>query len=83
MIVAAAIRYKNVVYTGVRHCEIFKDLIRLGHDNFPLSESNGYYQGFIGSDGCFYDRENAKRIVKGSGQKYDPHANVLTSEDLW
>ena len=82
MIVASAIKYKGVFYTGVRHPEIFKDLKRLGNKP-PFTKTNGYEQGFIDNHGCFFDREYAKKIVIDCGQKYDPISNTLTSEDLW
>lgn len=82
MILASAVKYKGVVFTGVRHCEIFSDLRRLGHDG-PFYESNGYLQGFIDDAGLFLNREDAKEEVIASGQTYYHHANTLTSEDLW
>lgn len=81
MIIAAAIKRKNVVFTGVRHCEIFKDLRRLGIEG-PYHQ-RFYEQGFITDQGKFLNRENAKNHVIESGQRYEPHSFILTSEDLW
>ena len=82
VIMAAAIQYEGVTYTGVRHSFVFDDLRKLGFPS-PYYESLGYIQGFITKDNKFVNREEAKEMVLESGQSYNPHAPVLTSEDLW
>ncbi len=79
MIVAAAIRYKGVTFTGFRHADIIKDLIRLPFNyDKTLSE-----QGFIDHKNNYYCRSEAKRMVIECGQEYNPISSTLTSEDLW
>lgn len=82
MIVAAAVKYKNVIYTGVRHWEIFNDLRRLGHSG-PFFESCGYIQGFITNNNIFMNREEAKQDVLKCNQYCKSYSSILTSEDLW
>lgn len=81
-IIASAVRHNNIIFTGVRHCEIFSDLRKLGI-NGPYFESNGFAQGFIDSNGTFLYREEAEEVVKNSGQPYKALSSTLTSEDLW
>ena len=79
MIVAAAIRYKGVVFTGWRHSEIISYLVKLPFNyDKTLSE-----QGFIDHRNNYYDRARAKKVVIECGQKYKQLSNTLTSEDLW
>lgn len=79
MIVASAIRYKGIVFTGVRHCEIIQDIKRLVN-NYEKKLS---IQGFIDHKNIFWDRKESKEIVIKCGQKYNPISTTLTSEDLW
>jgi len=79
MIVASAIRYKGVIFTGVRHCEIIQDIKRL----IPNYEKKLSEQGFIDDRNNYYDRGRAKKVVMDCGQKYNPISTTLTSEDLW
>ena len=86
MIVAAAIKHKNVVFTGVRHCEIFKQILRIHPDTeTPISSP----QGFVNHKNEFLDRKQAIRHAIACKQiaivnDYpDIIGGVLTSEDLW
>ena len=80
MIVASAIRYKGVIFTGVRHYEIIKDIHTLNNSNV---EKKLMKQGFIDHLNRFYTRSEAKEVVIKCGQKYNPISTTLTSEDLW
>lgn len=83
MIVASVIKYKGIVLTGVRHCEIFKDIIRLFPDcEKPLVAP----QGFIEEWNTFMNREEALAHAVEKGQlksDRDTIGGCLTSEDLW
>lgn len=83
MIVAAAIKYKGIVLTGVRHCYIFKDIIEL----FPNAKKPiTAHQGFIDNHNNFMDREESLDYAVEKGQLKDHNdiiGGVLTSEDLW
>ena len=79
MIVAAAIRYKGVTFTGRRHSEIISYLVKLPFNyDKTLSE-----QGFIDHRNNYYCRSESKRLVIECGQHYEPLSSTLTSEDLW
>ena len=83
MIVASAIKHNGIVFTGVRHCEIFKDIIRLIPDvKLPISSP----QGFIDNHNNFMGREESLDYAVEKGQlknHTDIIGGVLTSEDLW
>lgn len=87
MIVAAAIFHKGVVLTGVRHSEIFKDIVRLRpNTELPIKSP----QGFINHRNKFLTRREALIEAVDCGQitikeNKKPHleSGVLTSEDLW
>lgn len=83
MIVVAAIRHKGVVFTGVRHCEIFKDILRI-HPNTETPISSP--QGFVTDKNKFVSRDEALHLAVECGQLKgfnDIIGGVLTSEDLW
>jgi len=90
MLVAAAISHKGVTYTGVRHCEIFQDIIRTNPaTKLPIKNSESH-QGFVTDKNEFLNRamaldhaidcEQIKFTING---QYDMISGVLTSEDLW
>lgn len=83
MIVAAAIKHNGVVFTGVRHCEIFKQILRI----FPKTKTPiSSPQGFIDNKNNFLNREESlNHAVKCSQIESHNHiiGGVLTSEDLW
>lgn len=79
MIFAAAIKYRGKIYTGQRHYQIIRDIIKLGY-NKVVGE-----QGFINTDGEFLNREDAAKEALRCGQikKLKYHSKQLFSEDLW
>ncbi len=79
MIVASAILHDGIIFTGVRHSEIIKDLVRLGYPT-PIPNSG---QGFIDDKGNFLYRLEAKEHAFECGQITSTISNVMTSEDLW
>jgi len=90
MIVASAIKHKGVVYTGVRHCEIFRQILRIHPDTKTPITNNKSPQGFVTDKNIFMGRDEALDHAYESGQiKDDGTGNfniiggVLTSEDLW
>ncbi len=86
-IIAASVRYKGVTYTGDRHCNILRYMIKLQIPELsPLSMD---LQGFIDQTGQHLSRSDAlERCIK-TGQvklkdgKPDLLGGPLTSEDLW
>lgn len=86
MIVAAAIMYKGVVFTGVRHLEIISDINRL----VKSPEKALYTQGFITERNKFMGRHESLDYAFECGQikvkddgNFDIMGGVITSEDLW
>jgi len=79
MIVAAAIKHKGIVFTGARHCEIIKYLVRLGYKP-PIPNNE---QGFITHKGKFLSRPIARSEARNCGQIAEGFVAILTSEDLW
>lgn len=79
-ITAAAIQHDGRVFTGRRHCQIIRDIVKETHTKKVLGE-----QGFVLEDGSFVNREDAAFIALASGQitklKFNP--TKLFSEDLW
>jgi copper homeostasis protein CutC len=80
VIMAAAIRQGDRVYTGRRHCEIICDIARLT-GMLPGAVD----LGFVTSDGDFVDRERAAEIALRAGQIKELKYNKtkLYSEELW
>ena len=79
MIIASAIKHNGIVFTGFRHNEIIHYLIQLGYKK-PIPNNE---QGFIDSNGTFYDRDNARMLAKITKQLPKDFNKILTSEDLW
>ena len=82
MIVAAAIKYKGVVYAPpapTRHHDI--------HHRWPMPEHDKQIQGFIDSEHGFVDRREAAVIANRERQRPDTKhhqpPDVLLSEDAW
>lgn len=84
-IVAAAVQWNGVTISlprPARHHHILHSMCEPGWpEDAPLT----CVQGFIDSNGDFYDRKSAKLLVKATGQPtiadYQPYE--LFSEDLW
>lgn len=81
-IVKAAILHEGVVYEGMRHFQIIRDIVEKTGVKKVTGRSN---QGFITSTGRFVGREEAAKISISSGQikelKFNSHQ--LFSEELW
>lgn len=80
-IMAAAIQWKGIVFTGVRHAHIRRQITELGH------VGHGEYldfecEGFIDSAGVFLTRLQARPIAEAAGQA-PPSSDLLVSEDMW
>lgn len=81
-IVAAAIKRDGIVFTGVRHGLIIRDMVSvmfLTDMNKPVLMSE---QGFIDSNGKYWQREDAWDVAYKAGQIKKNHG-TLYSEDLW
>lgn len=77
---AAAIRFRGLVFTGLRHHECFaKALESLGER--PI----GCEQGFVTDRGVFLDRKEALVVAQEAGQIRHKHPPLykLMSEDMW
>lgn len=80
-IVAAAIRWKGIVFTGVRHAHIRRqitDLGLVGHGEYLDFDC----EGFIDTSGVFLTRVQARPIAERAGQT-PPSTDLLVSEDMW
>lgn len=80
-IMAAAIQWNGIVFTGVRHAHIRRQITELGH------VGHGEYldfecEGFIDSAGVFLTRLQARPIAEAAGQA-PPSSDLLVSEDMW
>lgn len=81
-IVAAAIMWKGVVYTGVRHGDIIQQIVTLGQIAQSEKPITGDMQGFIDSRGNYWTRDHAWQIAYEACQINKNHGELL-SEDLW
>lgn len=80
-IVAAAIQWKGIVFTGVRHAHIRRQITDLGYvsgDEYLDFD----YEGFIDCSGTFLTRADARPIAEAAGQAC-PGSTLLVSEDMW
>lgn len=83
-IIAAAIKFKGMVWPGDRHGHIIGYLAKTGiatEADKPLTDENST-QGFIDANGRFWDREDARDIAIAEDQ-IEPDHGTLYSEDLW
>jgi hypothetical protein len=85
MIVGAAVKRDEKVWTGWRHSHIIKEMAEAGACAVgnPVKSNE---QGFVNQLGEFLTREEAFKNAVESGQLEDPGGNKehkLTSEDLW
>lgn len=82
-IVAAAIRWKGINYTGDRHGNIMQYLAKIGQLKDMEKDRVTYdMQGFINKNGMFLSREDA-RIIAISEKIVKRNHGILYSEDLW
>ena len=79
-IAQAAILQNGRIFTGRRHCEIIRDIVR----ELEIPHVNGA-QGFTTDTGVFVDREEAARIALACGQIKELTFSTkrLFSEELW
>ncbi len=83
-IVAAALKRGDLIFSApppARHHTLMIEIDKLfgdKHDPFMPDE-----QGFLGSDGQFYDRVAARKLAYVAGQIGELWAKELFSEDLW
>jgi hypothetical protein len=77
-IVLAAIKFKDVIWLGKRHNQIFEDIVK---DTFIIPTRTE--QGFLTSKCRFVTREEAKEIAFQAGQIKEKKSLVFTSEELW
>ena len=80
-IVAAAIKQNGVIYTGQRHHLIIRDIVHMAKIRPVTGE-----QGFVASDGLFYNRVKSRKIAVKANQIVDPlphNPDELFSEELW
>ena len=85
--IAAAIDFKCMIWPGDRHGNIIRYLVNTGiadKSDMPLTDRNST-QGFIDTNGNFYDRDAAleKAIEWGQITQEELLGRQLTSEDLW
>ena len=86
VVVCAANRYGDHIFTGVRHfCAIMRENMR--HHDIPwMRREFGEVQGFIDQWGIFMDRKEAHAVASAAGQiKYrcGGDDNKLFSENLY
>jgi hypothetical protein len=81
-IIAAAIRHRGIVFTGVRHGDIIQQIVRLDLLTEAERPITAEQQGFIDNGGTYYQRNEARDIAVQSGQIKPTHG-TLYSEDLW
>jgi hypothetical protein len=81
---AAAIRYRNVVYSVPKPGRHFNVCYVMAKDH-ALGPETMHDQGFVTSAGRFVDRYEARRLAEAAGQLV-PNAYTLPqlfSEDVW
>ena len=81
-LIAAAVKHRGVVFTGVRHGHIIKDLVDLGLISEAERPLSADCQGFIDENGNYYQRKDARQVALKAGQIEPGHSTVY-SEDLW
>ena len=79
MIIAAAIKFKGIIFTGYRHGEIFLYFRKLNFKKNPAET----IQGFIDHKGNFLTRVEAAEEAKKCGQVKENFKGQLTSENVW
>ena len=82
-IVIAAIKKNGIVFTGLRHGFIIRDMVSTGFLKDPNKDKVlNEEQGFVDSNNIFLTREGARGIAIIAGQ-IKPNHGMLYSEDLW
>lgn len=79
-VIAAAIKHRDIIYTGSRHAEIIRYMTQdLKVAERVVSEQ----QGFLLENGKFVSRDIARVHACRAGQIDVDHTRTLMSEDLW
>lgn len=81
-IVIGAIKRGGIVFTGLRHGHIIRDMVECGYltdMNKPVLDSE---QGFVDDLGNYLTRDQARMVAIEAGQVPIDHG-TLYSEDLW
>lgn len=82
-IVIAAIKKNGVVFTGLRHGHIIRDMVECGFlDDMVRDYVEMDEQGFVDDLGNYLTRKQARLIAIEAGQISSRHG-MLYSEDLW
>lgn len=82
-IVAAAIKWNGIVFTGQNHGQIMQYLVKVGQLKDIRNDKVTYeMQGFINTSGMFLSRAEA-RIIAISSKQIKRNHGTLYSEDLW
>lgn len=82
-IVIAAIKKNGIVFTGLRHGFIIRDMVNSGFIKDPNKDHvYAEEQGFVDANNIFLTREGARGIAIQAGQ-IKPDHGTLYSEDLW
>lgn len=82
-IVCAAIRRNFHIITGARHWDSIMHNQADAYNAISDAPSKMWEQGFIDQWGKFYNRKEAMKIVKQSGQPFDEKRNSGNGEDLY
>lgn len=82
-IIAAAIKYNGIIFTGDRHGNILQYMNKIGQlKGKPSGQITYEMQGFINASGAFLSREDA-RIIAIAEKRVERNHGTLYSEDLW
>jgi len=81
-IIIAAIKRDGIVFTGLRHGHIIRDMVECGFLTDMNKPVLGHEQGFVDENGDYWDREESRQIAIHGGQ-IKPDHGTLYSEDLW
>ena len=75
----AAIKIKDRIFTGKRHCDCFKAIFDAGIEHF------GEIQGFLTDTGRFVNRREAREIAVKAKQLLAgaSKGNILHSDDIY
>jgi len=83
-IVCAALCLNDIIIAGPRH---FDSVMRSQIKAIAGDKKKGMFaraeQGFVDQFGTFYNREDAMKIVKGSGQLFNEERNGVPKECLF
>lgn len=81
-VIAAAIKRDGIIFTGVRHGHIIRDMVAVGFLTDKNKPVRAEEQGFIDSQGRFIGRFTARQVAFKAGQ-VDRIEGELYSEDVW